>query len=105
GADGRVVGRALDAAVPAVVLRGAVAVRLAVGLVVLLVVTDQVPEREAVVAGHEVDRVGRLPARGLVQVGAAADARRQPAGRPRASPPPRSAGRSGSGHAPPGGCS
>ena len=36
---------------------GAVAVVLAVGLVVLLVVADQVAEREAVVAGDEVDRV------------------------------------------------
>src|SRR5437763_1030972 len=76
----RVVGRPLGAAVPAVVLVEAVAAALAVGLVVLGVVGDEVPEREAVVAGDEVDRVLRLAARRLVQVGAAA----QPAGqRPR----------------------
>ena len=53
-----IVGRPLDAAVPAVVVVGAVAVALAVGLVVLLVVADEVVEREAVVAGDEVDAVG-----------------------------------------------
>ena len=53
--DLRVVGRSLDAAVPAQVLVVAVAVRLAVGLVVLRVVRDQVVEREAVVTGHEVE--------------------------------------------------
>ena len=41
---------ALDAAVPAQVVVGAVAVALAVGLVVLAVVRDEVVEREAVVA-------------------------------------------------------
>ena len=48
-----------------VVVVAAVAVALAVGLVVLVVVADQVPEREAVVAGDEVDRVPRAirPAR------------------------------------------
>ena len=54
--DRGVVGRALDAAVPAQVVVVAVAVVLAVRLVVLLVVGDQVVQREAVVAGHEVDR-------------------------------------------------
>ena len=44
-----------DAAVPAAVVVGAVAVVLAVGLVVLVVVGDQIVQREAVVAGHEVD--------------------------------------------------
>ena len=55
--DPGVVGRALDAAVPAEVVVAAVAVALAVGLVVLLVVGDQVVQREAVVAGDEVDAV------------------------------------------------
>ena len=58
--DRRVVGRALDAAVPAEVLVVAVAVALAVRLVVLRVVRDEVVEREAVVAGHEVDAGLRL---------------------------------------------
>src|SRR5690606_15547079 len=42
-------------AVPAPVVVGAVAVVLAVGLVVLAVVGDEVVEREPVVAGDEVD--------------------------------------------------
>ncbi len=49
----------LDAAVPRLVLVMAVAVPLAVADVVLLVVRDEVVEREAVVAGDEVDRVVR----------------------------------------------
>ena len=57
GEDGRVVGRAFDAAVPGEVLVGAVAVVFAVGLVVLVVVADEVVEGEAVVAGDEVDGV------------------------------------------------
>ena len=53
--DRRVVGRALDAAVPRAVVVVAVAVVLAVRLVVLLVVGVEVGEREAVVRGDEVD--------------------------------------------------
>src|SRR5262249_28441991 len=60
GVDARVVGRALGAAVPGVVVVSAVAVILAVGLVVLAVVADQVLQREAVVAGDEIDRRVRL---------------------------------------------
>ena len=51
-----VVGRALDAAVPRAVVVGAVAPVLLVRLVVLLVVRDEVAQREAVVRGDEVDR-------------------------------------------------
>ena len=53
--DVRIVGGAFHAGVPAVVVVVAVAVVLAVGLVVLLVVGDQVVQREAVVRGDEVD--------------------------------------------------
>ena len=53
----------------------AVAVLLAVGLVVLLVVGDQVAQREAVVGGDEVDAGVRPPAGALVEVGAAGEAR------------------------------
>ena len=71
GHDLGVVGLALDAAVPGPVVVGAVAVVLAVGLVVLVVVGDQVAQREAVVGGDEVDRgVRRAPVVG-VQVGGA----------------------------------
>src|SRR4051812_28405640 len=44
----------LDAAVPTVVEVRTIAIGLAVGLVVFLVVRNQVPEREAVVARNEV---------------------------------------------------
>ena len=69
--DLRVVGLALDAVVPRPVVVGAVAVVLAVGLVVLLVVADQVAQGEAVVRGHEVDRGVRRPAVVGVEVGRA----------------------------------
>jgi class I fructose-bisphosphate aldolase len=55
----RIVGLALDAAVPRAVVVGAVAAVLAVGVVVLLVVGDEVGEREAVVGRDQVDRGGR----------------------------------------------
>ena len=67
--------RPLDAAVPAPVGVGAVTIALAVGLVVLLVVGDEVGQRKAVVAGDEVDRVQRATA--VVEVGAAAQPGRQ----------------------------
>ena len=72
-----VVGRPLDAAVPAEIGVVAVLVVLAVGLVVLLVVRHEIPQREAVVAGEEIDGVPRLPAGRAVQVGTAAQPRRQ----------------------------
>ena len=50
-----VVGLSLHPAVPGEVVAGAVAVVLAVGFVVLAVVGDEIGEREAVVAGDEVD--------------------------------------------------
>src|SRR5207302_8488543 len=54
--DVGVLGGAFGAAVPTVVVVGAVLSVLAVGLVVLLVVADEVLEAEAVVGGDEVDR-------------------------------------------------
>jgi hypothetical protein len=73
--DLRIVGRPLDAAVPAAVVVGAVAAVLAVGLVVLLVVGDEVAQREAVVRGDEVDRGERPAAVGLVEVARSGEAR------------------------------
>ncbi len=72
-----VVGRPFDAAVPRQVVVVAVAVVLAVGLVVLLVVGNQVLQREAVVRGDEVDAGMRPPARPSVQVLRAGEALRQ----------------------------
>ena len=75
--DLRIVGRALGAAVPGPVVVGPVAVVLLVRLVVLLVVGDEVGEREAVVGGDEVDRRERVAPVGLVQVAGAGKARRE----------------------------
>ena len=50
-----VVGRSLDAAVEAVVVVGAVAIVFLVRLVVLVLVADQIGEREAVVDGDMID--------------------------------------------------
>src|SRR5216683_6519006 len=74
--DAVVVRRSFGAAVPRAVVALAVAVLLAVRLVVLLVVGDQVLEREAVVRGDEVDARVRPAAGRGVQVGAA----REPVG-------------------------
>ena len=72
--DRRVVGLALDAAVPRPVVALAVAVALAVGLVVLVVVRDQVAQREAVVRGDEVDARDGAAAVVLVEVARAGEA-------------------------------
>ena len=55
-------GRPFDAVVVAEVVVVAVAVSFAVGLVVLLLVAHQVAEREAVVAGDQVDAAKRRAA-------------------------------------------
>ena len=69
-----VVGGAFGAGVPRPVVRFAVAVALAIGVVVLVVVGDQVLDREPVVRGDEVDRGHRSAAGVLVEVGRASDA-------------------------------
>src|SRR5205085_2509023 len=69
-----VVGVALGARVPGAVVVGAVPVVLAVGLVVLVVVGDQVAEGEAVVGGDEVDRRVGPAAVALVEVRRAGEA-------------------------------
>ena len=61
----------------------AVVVVLAVGLVVLLVVGNEVSQGEAVVRGHEVDRGVRRPAVALVQVARTGEAGRELAERAR----------------------
>ena len=75
GVDLLVLRRTLDAAVPGAVVALAVVAVLAVGVVVLLVVGHQVPQREAVVGGDEVDRGDRLAAAVLVEVAGAGEAR------------------------------
>ena len=68
GEHGGVVGGALGAAVPRPVVVGAVVVVLAVGLVVLVVVGDQVAQGEAVVDRDQVHRGGRAAPRPAVHV-------------------------------------
>src|SRR5699024_2698256 len=74
--DVLVVGGAFGAAVPGPVVALPVPVVLTVGLVVLLVVGDQVGEGEPVVGGDEVDRGDRGASGAFVQVGGSG----QPAG-------------------------
>ena len=69
--DGGIVRWALDAAVPAAVVVRAVAVLLAVGLVVLAIVGDEVIQREAVVAGDEVHALLGLSLLVTIDVGTA----------------------------------
>src|SRR5271165_6773795 len=67
----RVVGRSLGSAVPAIVAARAVAVLLAVGIIMLVIVGDKVLERETVVAGDEVDAGGRGAPGLLVEIAGA----------------------------------
>src|SRR5699024_11410911 len=76
----RVLGGALDTGVPGAVVALPVVAALAVGLVVAVVVGDQVPQGEAVVGGDEVDRGGRGAPGVLVQVRAAGQAGGEVAG-------------------------
>src|SRR5262245_13991415 len=55
GEDICVVGRSLGTAVPGVVVVGPVFVVLPIGFIVLVVVADEILEREAIMAGDEVD--------------------------------------------------
>ena len=73
--DRRIVGRPFRAAVPAQVVVRSVAIVLAVGLVVLVVERDQIVEREAVMAGHEVDALLGLAFLVAVDVRAAEQSR------------------------------
>src|ERR1019366_5350995 len=69
-----VVGLTLDPAVPRSVVVGAVFVVLAVGLVALVVVGDQVAKREPVVRGDEVDARPRLTPIPLVEAARSGEA-------------------------------
>ena len=73
--DFGIVSRAFDAHVPGVIVVGAVAIVFAVRLVVLLVVADQIVERESVVRGDEIDAGGRAAAVPLVQIAASRSSR------------------------------
>ena len=68
-----IIGGSLHAAIPAQIVIGAVAVVLAIGLVVLVVVRHQIIEGEAVMAGHEIDALLGLALLVSVDVRAAQD--------------------------------
>src|SRR4030095_1707302 len=55
----------------------AIAIAFAVGFVVLLVVADEIGQREAVVRGDEIDARVRAASALLVEIAAAGDARRE----------------------------
>src|SRR6185437_3327798 len=67
--DGLVVRRAFDAAVPRGVVVVPVAISLAVRLVMLVLVRDEVGEGEAIVYGEKVDAVARLATGEIVNLG------------------------------------
>src|SRR5882724_3631638 len=69
--------RSLDTAVPAVINVVPVAIRLAVRLVVLVVVGNEVVQREAIVARDEVDALFRFAILRAIDVGAAENAGRK----------------------------
>src|SRR5690606_2873636 len=64
-----VVGWAFDAMIPALVVVVPVLIVLEIGLVVLIVVGNQIRQRKAVMGGDEVDRGNRPPV--FIQVGRA----------------------------------
>ena len=63
-----VVSRAFGTAIPRKVVAAAVAIVLAVGLVVLVVIRHQIIQREAIVCGYEIDAGRRLLPRPAIQV-------------------------------------
>ena len=69
----KVSGGALEAAVPAQVVSLSIPILFAIFQIVFVIVTDQVVEGEAVMAGDEIDRVQRSPTTVLVEVRAAGD--------------------------------
>src|SRR5580692_5411178 len=70
-----IIGRAFGAAIPRAVVAVAVAILFAVRLVVLVVVGDQVAQREAVVCGYEVDAGVRTAPAPRIEVRAAGEPR------------------------------
>ena len=74
--DRGIVGRAFMAAIVAVVVVGAVAIVLAVGLIVLLVVAEEIGQRETVMDGDVVDAGARLAPVMVEQIGGGGHAAR-----------------------------
>src|SRR5262245_30031687 len=75
GLNDRIISGAFNATVPAIVVIGPILVILAIRFIVFVVITDQVVEREAVVAGNKIDaRIGHTPI-ALIEVAAATQTR------------------------------
>ena len=75
------IGWAFDATVPTLIIVGPVAIFFAVRFVMLLVVTDQIAQREAIVRGDEVDARARAPAVVGKEIAAAGEPRSELADR------------------------
>src|SRR5262245_14194000 len=75
--NGRGIGRSLFAAVPGVIVIGPVAVLLSISLVVLRVITHQVLQGKAVMAGDEVNARMGTPPFVLIKIAAPTEARRK----------------------------
>ena len=75
--DGWVRGRSLDPAIPAEVGIASVAIVVAIGLIVLFVVADQVLQCETVMRGNKIDACPRAPAPVAEDVGRPRHARSQ----------------------------
>src|SRR5260370_31092084 len=73
----------LDATIPAQIIVDAIPVILAVGLVVLVIVGNQVIQGEAIVTGDEIDAIDRHAPLILVEIRAARDPRGHSADQPR----------------------
>ncbi len=73
--DRRIIGVSLHAVVAGEVVRVAVTVVLAVGLVVAIVVADQIVQGESIMRRHQIDAGRRSPAVVFEQVGRASEAR------------------------------
>ncbi len=77
-ADNGIVGWTFGAAVPGAIVRVAVAVVLAIRLVVLVIVGNEVAKSEAVVGNDEIDARPGLSAAKIEFVGRSAEPRRKP---------------------------
>src|SRR6185436_12173757 len=71
---GGIFGRTFDAAIPAEIVVVAIAIFFAIRIVVLVVVSGRIVQREAVVTGHIVDARGRPPAARAKQVAGTGEA-------------------------------
>src|ERR1041385_4014450 len=73
--DLRIIGRTFRAAVPGKIVLLAVLTVLAVGLVVFIVVTDEIVERKSIVRREKIDAGEGRTSTGLIKIGAAGESK------------------------------